>query len=145
MLRRASDLSSARREKMFSCTSPRSRWKDTSLSCQRLEAGNVLSLKTLRAFLHFKLHCLTFVERLVSFHRDRGEVHENIFSRLALDESEALRSIKPLHCSLFLHWPASHAQLRPGRSQRYWNCVASLGPFPGGAKRVLTGPERVKR
>src|SRR5713101_6395372 len=32
MLRRASDSSSARREKMFSCTSPRSRWKDTSLS-----------------------------------------------------------------------------------------------------------------
>src|SRR6266851_3544977 len=60
------------------------------LSCQRLEAGNVLSLKALRALFHFKLHSLTFVEGLVSFHRDRGEVHENIFSRLALDESEAL-------------------------------------------------------
>src|SRR5712692_1244708 len=98
---------------------------------QRLEGCNVLSLEALRAFLHFKFHCLAFVERFISFHRDRGEMHENIFSRLALDESEALRSIKPLHCSLFLHLPASHAQLRQDRSRRYWNYVASLGPFPG--------------
>jgi len=57
---------------------------------ERLDACNVLSLKTLGALLDFKFHCLTFVERLISFHRDRREVHENIFSGLALDESEAL-------------------------------------------------------
>ena len=31
-------------------------------------------------------------------------MYENIFTRLALNESVALRSIKPLHCSLFLHF-----------------------------------------
>jgi hypothetical protein len=72
-------------------------------------------------------------------------VHEDIFSRLALDKSEALRSIKPLYCSLFLHWPASHAQLRPGRSRRYWNCVASLGPFSEAAKDVLAEPPTIQK
>jgi hypothetical protein len=28
---------------------------------------------------------------------------ENVFSGLALDETKALASIKPLHCSLFFH------------------------------------------
>ena len=40
----------------------------------RLEAGNVLCLKALGAFLYFKFHCLTFVERFVSIHHDRREV-----------------------------------------------------------------------
>src|SRR5260370_278662 len=101
------------------------------LSPQRLIRCNLLRLKALRALLHFKFHGLTFVEGLVTVHRDRREVRETIFTRLALDESEALRSIKPLHCSLFLHLPASHAQLRAGRSCGFWNCVASLDPFPG--------------
>jgi hypothetical protein len=30
-------------------------------------------------------------------------VYEYIFTGLALDEPVALRSIEPLHCSLFLH------------------------------------------
>src|SRR5580658_1967195 len=69
----------------------------------RLEAGNVLCLKAFGAFLYFKFHCLTFVERFVSVHHDRGEVYENIFTGLALDKTIALRSVEPLHCSLFLH------------------------------------------
>jgi len=32
---------------------------------------------------------------------DRGEVHEYIFSGLALDETKALAGVKPLDCSLF--------------------------------------------
>src|SRR5467141_2523222 len=120
--------------------SPR-RW----LSPQKLEACNVLSLKALRALLHFKLDCLTFVEGLVTVHHDRGEVHENILSGLTLDKSEPFRSIKPFHCSLFLHVQASHAQLRPGRSRRYWNCVVSLGPFSAAAKLVLAAFCTVKR
>ena len=70
----------------------------------RLEAGNVLCLKAFGAFLYFKFHCLAFVERFVSVHHDRGEVHENIFTGLALDKTIALRSIEPLDCSLFLHF-----------------------------------------
>lgn len=70
---------------------------------RRLEVSNVLRLEALRAFFHFKLHRLTFIQGLVTVHGDRGEVYENIFSRLALDESVTLRSIEPLHCSLFLH------------------------------------------
>src|SRR5580693_10373766 len=69
----------------------------------RLEAGNVLCLKAFGAFLYFKFHCLAFVERFVSVHHDRGEVHENIFTGLTLDKTIALRSVEPLDCSLFLH------------------------------------------
>jgi hypothetical protein len=32
---------------------------------------------------------------------NRGEVDENIFARLPLDEPITLAGIKPLHCSLF--------------------------------------------
>src|SRR5216683_341382 len=63
------------------------------LSSHSLEACNVLSLKALRALLHFELHRLTFVEGLVTVHNDGGEVHENIFSRLALDETVACPAI----------------------------------------------------
>jgi len=70
----------------------------------RLEAGNVFSLKAFGAFLYFKLHGLTFVERFVPVHHDRREMNENIFPGLALDKTIALRSIEPLHCSLFLHF-----------------------------------------
>ena len=44
---------------------------------------------------------LALVQRLVSIRLNRREVHEDIFSRLALDESIALACIKPLHSSLF--------------------------------------------
>jgi hypothetical protein len=70
----------------------------------RLEAGNVLCLKAFGAFFYFKFHCLTFVERFVSIHHNRGEVYENIFTGLALDKTITLRSVEPLHCSLFLHF-----------------------------------------
>src|SRR5215469_1726251 len=70
----------------------------------RLEACNVLRLKALRALLHLELHRLTFIQRLVTVHLDGGEVYENIFSRLTLDEPVTLRSIEPLHGSLFLHF-----------------------------------------
>src|SRR5262249_36865366 len=73
-----------------------------------LEARDVLCLKALRTLLDFELHRLTLVEGLVTVHHDGGEVDENIFPGLALDESIALRSVEPLHCSLFLHFFTSH-------------------------------------
>ena len=69
----------------------------------KLETCNVLCLKALGAFGHFKLDCLTLVQGLVTIHLNCGEMHENILSGLPLDESVTLRSVKPLHRSLFLH------------------------------------------
>ncbi len=70
----------------------------------RLDAGYVFCLKAFGAFLYFKFYVLAFVERFVSVHHDRGEVHENIFPGLTLDKTIALRSIEPLDGSLFLHF-----------------------------------------
>src|SRR5208282_5116607 len=47
---------------------------------------------------------LAFVQRLVAVRLNRGEVDENIFARLPLDEPITLAGIKPLHCSLFFHF-----------------------------------------
>jgi hypothetical protein len=44
---------------------------------------------------------LAFIQGLVSIHLYGGEVHENVFARLALDESVTFRRIKPLHHTLF--------------------------------------------
>src|SRR4029450_12444819 len=73
------------------------------------EACYILCLQAFRTLLHFEFHRLTFIERLVTVHHDGGEVYENIFSCLALDESVALRSVEPLHRSLFLHCLTSRA------------------------------------
>lgn len=66
-----------------------------------LQAGYVRSLKALGAASDFKFNRLAFVQRLVSFSLNCGEVHENVLAGLALDESKALARVKPLHCSLF--------------------------------------------
>jgi hypothetical protein len=68
----------------------------------RLEGCDVLCLKAFRALLYFELHRLTFVQRLITLRLNRGKMYEYIFPGLALDEPKALRSIEPLHCSLFL-------------------------------------------
>src|SRR5580692_426165 len=81
------------------------------LPIYRLEACDVLCLKALRALLYFEFHRLAFIQGLVPIHLNGGEVYENIFSGLALDEPVALRSIEPLHCSLFLHCTTSMLKL----------------------------------
>ena len=82
----------------------------------RLKCANVLSLKAFGTLFHFKFDRLTFVERFVSIHDDGGKVHENVFPGLALDESIALRSIEPLHCSLFLAHFHDLARATPKRA-----------------------------
>src|SRR5215471_9330075 len=77
----------------------------------RLEACDVLRLKALRALLYFEFHRLTFIQGFVTVHLNGGEVHKHILSGLALDEPVALRSIEPLHCSLFLHFRTSMLKL----------------------------------
>src|SRR5229473_5379431 len=81
------------------------------LQIYRLEACDVLCLKALRALLYFEFHRLAFIQGLVPIHLNGGEMNENIFSGLALDEPVALRSIEPLHCSLFLHCTTSMLKL----------------------------------
>src|SRR5690348_4302834 len=70
-----------------------------------LKAYDVLSLKALRTLFDFKFHSLPFIQGFVAVHLNGGEVHENVFPGLALNKSVALRSIEPLHSSLFLHFP----------------------------------------
>jgi hypothetical protein len=76
-----------------------------------LEACNVLSLEAFGTFRYFKFYGLTFVQGLVAVHLNRGEVDKNIFPGLPLDETVTLRSIKPLHCPLFLHFPYLELEL----------------------------------
>jgi len=66
-----------------------------------LDLRDVLSLKALGALADLKLHKLAFVQRLVSIHLDGGEVNEDIFTRLALDEPIALCCVEPFHHTLF--------------------------------------------
>jgi len=87
-----------------------------------LETCNVLRLKALGTLFYFELNSLPLIQRLIAIHHDRGEVHEDIFAGLPLDKAITLWSIEPLHCTLFL-WHCC----RP----RVWDCIASLGPFPG--------------
>jgi len=58
-------------------------------------------LQALGALGHFEFNRLAVVQRFVAISHDCGEMHENIFTALALDESKALAGVEPLHCSLF--------------------------------------------
>jgi hypothetical protein len=66
-----------------------------------LDLGDVLGLKALRALLHFKLHKLALVQRLVAIHLNCGEVNEDILPGLTLNKAVPLRCIEPLHHTLF--------------------------------------------
>ena len=66
-----------------------------------LQRLNVRGLQALGAADDFELDRLAVVQRLIAIRLDRGEVHEYIFSGLALDEAKAFAGIKPLDCSLF--------------------------------------------
>ena len=68
-----------------------------------LQTGDVRRLQAFRALGYFKFNRLTFVQRFISLRLDGGEMDKNVLAGLALDESEALAGIEPLHCSLFFH------------------------------------------
>ena len=68
-----------------------------------LGPDDVRRLKAFGALEQIELHGLTFVQRAVAVLLDRGEVHEHIFPRGALDESISLRPVEPLHCSFLSH------------------------------------------
>lgn len=64
-------------------------------------ARDVLGLVALRPLAHLELHVLPFRKRLIAIHLDRGEMDENVLSRLALDEAVSLCGIEPLHNTRF--------------------------------------------
>src|SRR5258708_4153090 len=101
-----------------------------------------------KALLYFEFHRLAFIQGLVPIHLNGGEVNENIFSGLALDKPVALRSIEPLHCSLFLHFTTSMLKLLCLSWSRGLVAQAPRQP-PARQKKgcdVLSQPsERVKR
>ena len=68
------------------------------------QTGDVRGLQPFRALGYFKFNRLTFVQRLVPLRLNRGEVDKDVLAGLALDESESLAGIEPLHCSLFFHF-----------------------------------------
>ncbi len=70
----------------------------------KLERYDVRGLRTLRPLFDFELDGLAVVQRSIPIGYDGGEVDDNIFSILALNESEAFSGVKPLHCSLFFQF-----------------------------------------
>src|SRR3954470_23101259 len=69
---------------------------------------DVLRLGTLRALSHLELNALVLLQRLVSRHLDRREVHEDVVSATLLrDEAETLLGVEPLDNAL------SHARCTP--------------------------------
>jgi hypothetical protein len=66
-----------------------------------LECGYVRRLQTLGAFGDFEFNRLPVVQGFISLRLNRGEMDEDVLAGLALNESESLAGIEPLHCSLF--------------------------------------------
>jgi len=66
-------------------------------------ADDVCRLEAFGALQQVKLHGLTLVQGAVAVLLDRGEVHEHVFSRGALDKSIPFRPVEPLHCTFLSH------------------------------------------
>jgi len=69
----------------------------------RLEGGDVRCLQALWTLGHIEFNRLPLGERPVPISLNCGEVHKHVLTGLALNESESLAGIEPLHCSLFFH------------------------------------------
>lgn len=69
-----------------------------------LGTGYVLSLEALWTSLHLELHFCAFLQRAISTHLDRREMHEDIITIRALDKSIALGGVKPFHYTFFSHY-----------------------------------------
>src|SRR4051794_4168824 len=86
----------------------RGRRQDDPIHNRRsLDALHVGGVESLCARLDLELDLLTLGERLEPIHRDRGEVHEDIFAPLLLDEAIPLGVIEPLY------FPSGHCALPP--------------------------------
>src|ERR1700683_54080 len=69
-----------------------------------LRAVYVLGLEALGAPLHLELHLRAFLQGPVTGHLDRGKMDKHVLAAGSLDESIALRGVKPFHNTLFSHY-----------------------------------------
>src|SRR6266567_8622515 len=76
--------------------------RPAAASLGRYDVG---SLQTFRSLRHFELYTGAFIQGAISLRLDRREMHEDVFSVLPLDKTEALGRVKPLHYSFFFHLP----------------------------------------
>jgi hypothetical protein len=67
---------------------------------------DVFGLETLRPLFYLEFHLLSFVQCFIAVRLDSGEMNENVFAGLSLNESVPFGGIKPFDCTLFF------AQLR---------------------------------
>ena len=79
------------------------RGQEGSPRVRSLCADNVCRLEAFGALQQIKLHGLTLVECAVSILLYRGEVHEYVLTRGALDKSISLRPVEPLHSTFLSH------------------------------------------
>src|SRR5207249_5985974 len=79
---------------------------------KRLGGRDVRGLGTLWALNDLELHTLTFGQRLVAVHRDRGEVDEDVVATLTLNEPVTLLVREPLDGALLQPVPPTRAPAR---------------------------------
>src|SRR4051812_45451446 len=69
----------------------------------KLNSANVLGLQTFGSLLYLELHFRALIQRAIAARLNGRKMDEHIVPAGALDESVALRGVKPLHCAFFLH------------------------------------------
>jgi len=87
----------------FTTTRKRRAGQEFSPPFSQLEADDVLCLQALGTLFDLEFHSLALIQAPVSFRLNGRVMHENILAALALNETETLAGIEPLHNSLFFH------------------------------------------
>jgi hypothetical protein len=64
---------------------------------------DVVGLQTLWSLFDLEAYPGSFLQRTISVAHDRGVVDEYVIAAFTLDKSVALRGVKPLNNTLFLH------------------------------------------
>src|SRR5260370_39905375 len=100
------------------------------------DAENVGRAEPFGTLLALELDGLAFIQRLVALLLDGGEMDEDVFAGVALDEAIAFGAVEPLHYTRFLHSPSPvkiGTALLPACS---WQIAMSRGAeTPGNTRR----------
>jgi hypothetical protein len=80
--------------------------------CSKMWEGSdphyVLGLQALGTLLHLELHFRALIQAPISIGLNGRKVNEDIVAAGPLDESVALRGVKPFHCTFFFHYTFSY-------------------------------------
>jgi len=68
-----------------------------------LQSVHVLGLQTFGALLNLELNLRAFIQAAIPVCLDGREMHKHVVTAGPLDESIALRGIKPFHNAFFFH------------------------------------------